>query len=84
MLSNEQGFNGKITVPWQPLQLPLINSITVYYQFVLLNRYQSTPIAHACWQVKWRLLQQLIKDLNSGQGNEIGKVMLKINYKFCD
>jgi hypothetical protein len=61
--SNEWGFNGKITVPWQPLLLLLINGITIYYRFVLVNRYRSTQIAHAwfkqlftffkaCWSIK--------------------------------
>ncbi len=53
ILSNEWGFNGKINVPWQPLLLLLINSITICYQFILLNRYQSTPIAHASIAHAW-------------------------------
>ncbi len=59
--SNERGFNGKITVLFQPLPLPLKDSITVYYQFVPLNRYWSAQIAHACFRpLIWLLVLNLV------------------------
>ncbi len=45
--SNERGFNGKITVPWQPLLLPLINGSTVYYRSRTVKQVPVTQSAHA-------------------------------------
>ncbi len=51
MPSNERGFNGKITVPWQPLLLPLINGSTVYYRFRTIKQVAVTQSAHTWWHL---------------------------------
>ncbi len=81
ILSNERGFNSKITVPWQPLLLPLINGITVYYRFILLNSYRSTPIAHA-WAIV--LHQTRLESLASNKHSNLLDLQMKNLPGFVD
>ncbi len=48
MPSNEQSLDGNLPPKWKKSVYSSNNCITVYYQFIPLNRYWSTPTAHPC------------------------------------
>ncbi len=47
--SNEQSFVSNLLPKWKKSVYGSNNSITIYYRFILLNRYRSTPTAHSWW-----------------------------------
>ncbi len=60
--SNEQSLDSNLLQNWKKSVYSSNNSISVYYQFVPLNRYQSTPTAHPWLKAKSRVFneQQII------------------------
>jgi hypothetical protein len=51
ILSNEQSLDGNLLPKWKKSVYSSNNGITIYYRFVPLNRYRSTPTPHPWCQL---------------------------------